>query len=310
MFAKAARKNKLRQVRIHTKNSQVILDFLARNKKTFQVEQTVSGFATYNYGNKAICVRDKTLGKGGMSKILMFQNDVVKSDLYKFCNRFTVNTLIDEATEIERTLMYSGYTFNPRTEKSFKQVIKIDLNTAYWQTCRHFGIISAETYKEIKNTTAKPTRLKITGTLGRKSYLTDYVEGVRMGASYLKQQKKKRIIFQNLYNRVRKFVDELMIWCYFQNPSNFIGYYVDCLWLREYDEALIEKLKSIYSIKMEIVDMDVFMNAHGKVQVIERAEFEDKPYTAKFKNPQFEIYKKFFNFTPDLKDINLKLIWR
>lgn len=300
----------MRQARIHTKNSQQILDFLALNKKTFQVEQTVSGFPTYNYGNKAICVREKTLGKGGMSKILMFQNDVVKSDLYKFCNRFTVENLSIEAVEIERTLMYSGYTFNPRLEKSFKQVIKIDLNTAYWQTCRNFGIITAETYKHIKETTAKPTRLKITGTLGRKSYLTDYVEGVRIGNAYLKQQKKKRIIFQNLYNRIRKFVDELMVWCYHQNPSNFIGYYVDCLWLREYDDDIVNKLKQIYNIKMEIVDMDVVVNAHGQAQIIERGEFDDKPFTAKFREPQFVIYKKFFNFTPDLKDINLKLIWK
>lgn len=300
------------QIRIHTKNSQQILDFLSRNKKTFQVERTITGFPTYNYAGKAVYVRDKALGRGGINKILMFQNDVVKSDLYKFCNRFKIKDLENESMELERTLMYSGYMFNPRKEKSFKKVIKIDFNAAYWQTCRFVEIITGETYRHIKKTCAKPTRLKITGSLGKKTFISDYVDGKRVGEPYAKNEKKKRVIFQNLYNRLRKFVDELMVWCYHQNPENFIGYYVDCVWIREYDYELIEKLKKIYALKVEVVDLEVKINAHGRVQIEEYNEddVDIKPYSAQFKSNEFVIYKKFYNFTPDLKGINLKAIWR
>lgn len=298
------------QVRIHTKNSQQILDFLAENKKTFKVEKTVTGFPTYQYGKKAVYVRDKVMGRGAINKILMFQNDVVKSDMYKFCNRFKVKDLDDESFEMERTLMYSGYVFNPRKEKSFEKVIKIDFNTAYWQTCRYFGVITKETYNNIMTSCTKPTRLKITGSLGKKAYMSDYVEGKRIGDPYLKVEKKKRVIFQNIYNRVRKFVDELMVWCWRKNPDNFIGYYVDCVWLREYDPEVINILKTIYNLKTEIVDLETHINGHGKVTLLEYSEYEDKPFTAQFKSNEFVIYKNFFNFTPDLGDINLKTKWK
>jgi hypothetical protein len=302
-----AKKLRNKNIRIHARNSQQILDFLSRNKKTFQVEKTVTGFPTYLYKGKSVYVREKAMGRGAINKILMFQNDVVKSDLYKFCNRFSVKDLEDESLELERTLLYSGYLFNPHKEKSFQKVIKIDCNTAYWQTCRYFEIITANTYRDIVKTCTKPTRLKITGTLGRKSYMADYVEGKRMGDSYLKVEKKKRIVFQNLYNRVRKFVDEIMIWSLEQNPENFIGFYVDCIWLREYDTDLIDFLKNVFNVKVEVVDLEVKFNAHGKAQVIELGEYDIKPYTALFKSNEFVSYKKFFNFTPDLGDINLKI---
>jgi hypothetical protein len=137
--------------------------------------------------------------------------------------------------------------------------------------------------------------------------MADYVEGKRMGDSYLKVEKKKRIVFQNLYNRVRKFVDEIMIWSLEQNPENFIGFYVDCIWLREYDTDLIDFLKNVFNVKVEVVDLEVKFNAHGKAQVIELGEYDIKPYTALFKSNEFVSYKKFFNFTPDLGDINLKI---
>jgi regulator of RNase E activity RraB len=163
-------------------------------------------------------------------------------------------------------------------------------------------------YKDVSTGCTKTTRLRITGTLGKKTILTDYVKGKKTKA-YVKEEKKKRIVFQNIYNRIRKFVDELMIWCYRKNPANFIGYYVDCVWLREYDTELIEKLNKIFKLKTDVVDLEVIKNDHSKIVVCEEneEELDVKIYDAQFKSNEFVIYKNLYNFTPDLMGINLKV---
>lgn len=297
-------------IRIHTKNSAMIFDFLQRNKKDFQVEKTSSGFPTFNFAGKAIYIRDKVVNRGALNKIITFQTQVSQSDLYKFVSRKSPESIQNESKEIERTLCYKGFLFNPIKEKSFKKVIKIDLNVAYWQTCRHFRVVNREIYQDVVKKCTKDTRLRITGTLGKKIIISDYKKGKKVD-SYIKEEKKRRVVFQNIYNRIRKFVDELMMWCWQQNPANFIGYYVDCVWIREYDDDLISKLKAIYKLKVELVDMEVRKNSHGKVILWENNEDKDgegeTPYDAQFKSNEFVSYKNLYNFTNDLGDTNLKI---
>ncbi len=299
-------------IRIHTKNSADVFDFLKRNEKTFQVEKTSSGFPTFNYGKKSIYVRDKVVHRGALNKIMAFQNQVAKSDIYDFVNKLPVNEVEEESARIEKTILYKGFIFNPYECEGFQQVIKIDLNSAYWQTCKYFKAIDGKTYRDIMKRCTKPTRLRITGTLGKKTILTDYVKGVKVDTS-IKYEKKRRIVFQNIYNRIRKFVDELMMWCWQKNSENFIGYYVDCIWLKEYDPEIIEKLKSIYKLKIELVDLELKMNNHHRITLWEddgSGSIEDKtPYDVQIKNNEFVIYKNLYNFTPELKDINLKIKW-
>ncbi len=298
-------------VRIHTKNSADVFDFLQRNKKAFQVEKTSSGFPTFNYADKSVYVRDKVIHRGALSKIMAFQNQVAKSDIYSFVNKQPVKQVNEESDKIEKTILYKGFIFNPFQEQIFKGVIKIDLNSAYWQTCRYFNAINGMTYREIMKKCTKPTRLRITGTLGKKTILSDYDDGKKIGNSYIKGENKRRIVFQNIYNRIRKFVDELMMWCWQQNPQNFIGYYVDCIWLKEYDTEIINKLKEIYKLKIELVDLEAKKNHHHKVVLLEGDELDPDrtPYDVQFKNNEFVIYKNLYNFTPDLKNINLKIQW-
>jgi hypothetical protein len=294
-------------IRIHTKNSAEIFDFLQRNEKDFQIEKTSSGFPTFNVANKSIYVREKVVNRGALNKIMTFQTQVSKSNLYRYLSRYSQKTLLDESAEIERTLMYKGFLFNPYKEESFQKVIKIDFNSAYWQTCRYFPVIETEFYRKISRCT-KPTRLRITGTLGKRIIVSDYVKGRKVD-SYIKEEKKKRIVFQNIYNRIRKFVDELMMWCWQQNPSNFIGYYVDCVWLREYDAELIEKLRTIYKLKIELVDLAVKKNNHNRIVLWEENDGEQIPYDAQFKSNEFVSYRNLYNFTDDLTGINLKMKW-
>lgn len=300
-------------IRIHSKNSPEIFDFLQRNKKKFQVEKTATGFPTYNYSEKSIYVRDKVINRGALNKILVFHRQVAKSDIYKHLNTFTVKHLQEESIEIERSLKYKGFIFNPEKERSFNKVIKIDCNAAYWQTCRYFKVINGQTYRDIVKNCVKPTRLRITGTLGKKITLTDYDLGKKI-ETYVRKEKKRRVVFQNIYNRIRKFVDELMIWCWEQNPSNVIGYYVDCIWLREFDVELVQKLEKFYKLKIELVDLMLKKNNQGRFILWEasqeNAEDDFTPYDTQFKYNEFVSYKKMYNFTTELNNnINLKVKW-
>ena len=295
-------------LRVHAKDSRSLLEYLGRNKRDFQIENTSTGFPTFNVSGKAIYVRDKVIHRGTLNKILQFHNQVSKSNVYKFVSNGNENDIIKESQELERSLIYKAFTFNPVTEKSFEKVIKIDFNTAYWQTCRYFKAIDRALYKDINDNCTKETRLRITGTLGKKNILTDYVKGNKQ-KSYFKEESKRRIVFQNIYNRIRKFVDELMVWCCKQNPNNFLGYYVDCVWLREYDLNLIDELEKIYKLKIEVVDLEIISNASGKIVLCEENEenSESKIYDAQFKYNEFVIYKNLYNFTPNLGGINLKV---
>jgi hypothetical protein len=295
-------------LRVHAKDSRSLLEYLGRNERDFQIENTSTGFPTFNVSGKAIYVRDKVIHRGTLNKILQFHNQVSKSEVYKFVSDSNQADIIKQSEELERSLIYKGFTFNSVTEKSFEKVIKIDFNTAYWQTCRYFKLIDRALYKDVTDNCTKQTRLRITGTLGKKNILTPYIKGKKQ-KSYIKEEKKRRIVFQNIYNRIRKFVDELMIWCCKQNPNNFLGYYVDCIWLREYDAELIEGLEKIYKLKIEVVDLEVISSPTGKVVVCEENEEdpESKIYDAQFKSNEFVIYKNLYNFTPNLGGINLKV---
>lgn len=114
---------------------------------------------------------------------------------------------------------------------------------------------------------------------------------------------------------MRKFVDEMMIWCWMRDPSNFIGFYVDCFWIKEYDFEMIEKIKQIYDIKIELVDLKLKKNRHNRYYLeevntetgeITGDELDFTPYDAQFKSNEFVSYNFFHNFSPELKGLKIK----
>lgn len=293
------------QSRIHMKSSKAINDFMDRNKKTFAVEKTATGFPTYEFKKKAFYIRDKRMNPGSLNKISLFQNQVAASELYGLISIDKTEDIRVQTKSIERTLMYKGFFFDPLAEREIKNAIKIDLNTAYWQTCRIIPIIDKQLYRYIIDNCTKPTRLKLTGTLGMKMMRTEVVEGKKK-PTFLKNTTKRRYIFQNIYARTRKFVDELMVWAWMRDPRNFIGFYVDCIWLREPDFELIEKIKEMFDIKISYDNLTMKVNSHRKFIMLDDNISDDEltEYDVSFKNNEFINYKFFHNFTQDLQKID------
>jgi hypothetical protein len=296
--------------RMHIKSATYMKEFLIKNRKDFSIERTSTGYPTVHYNNIAYYVRDKIMQRSFLNKIINFQTDIKNSKIYKYVDELELEQIEKSTFDIERSLMYKGFTINPKIEPIIEKVVKIDLNTAYWQTCKALKCIKAKTHKDIVDNCVKGTRLKITGTLGRKVYVTDYVDGKKKN-TYIKPMPKKRIVFQNIYNRLRKYVDELMIYCWAINPDNFIGFYVDCLWLKEYDPNIIEMIRQIYDVKMELVDLRLEINNHGKMNIIEVAVDGGAMtrYDGTYKPQEFAIYKNLYNFTLDLKKTKTDIIW-
>lgn len=298
------------RARFHRKHSQGMLAFLQENKKTFRTEKTSTGFPTFKVGQKEIYFREKRSGPGSVNKISQFQYQVGRSALYKYVDQFDVKTIEEESNKIEKTLMYKGFFFDPINEPKIEGAIKIDLDTAYWQTCRYVRMINKSLYRQIIKHCTKGTRLKITGTLGKRVIVTDYDKGVRK-PSFIREEAKRRIVFQNIYNRIRKFVDELMVWVWMKNPQNFIGFYVDCFWIREFDIEIISKIQQMFDIKMDVVDVEIEKNGHGRYYISDtsRESGEITPYDAQFKYNNFVNYNFFHNFSPEFKSINFKTQW-
>lgn len=294
--------------RVHIKSAKDMKEFLIKNRKDFSIERTSVGYPTVHYNNVAYYVRDKVMQRSFLNKIISFQSDIRNSKIYKYVDGLEVEKIQESSNDIEKSLMYKGFTINPDIEDNIENVIKIDLNTAYWQTCKALKCIKSKTHKDIVDNCSKSNRLKITGTLGRKVFITDYVDGIKK-KSYIKPLPKKRIVFQNIYNRLRKYVDELMIYCWAVNPDNFIGFYVDCLWLKEYDPNIIEMIRQIYDVKMELVDLRLEVNRHGKMNIIEKSDSGQTRYDGTYKPQEFVIYKNLYNFTLDLKKTKTNIIW-
>jgi len=295
--------------RIHIKSAKDMKEFLINNRKNFTIERTSTGYPTLHYNDISYYVRDRVMQRSFLNKIIAFHTDIKNSKIYKYVDELELEQIEKSTTEIEKSLMYKGFTVNPDVEPNIDGVVKIDLNTAYWQTCKALKCIKAKTHKDIVNNCAKGTRLKITGTLGRKVFVTNYINGQRT-ETYIKPMPKKRIVFQNIYNRLRKYVDELMIYCWAINPDNFIGFYVDCLWLKEYDPLLIEMIRQVYDIKMETVDLRLEVNRHGKMNIIETSNDGGQTrYDGTYRPDEFVIYKNFYNFTLDLKKTKTDIIW-
>lgn len=311
MAVKEEKKEKT--ARLHIKSSKSLLKYLRENKRDFKIEKTSTGVPTYVIGNKQFYVRDKASTNGLMQRIIQFQNQVEKSDLFFELSPDSIDSLENEITVIKKTILYKGFTFEPE-EKIIHNAIKIDFSSAYWQTCRVMKVIDKFLFDDIEKNVSKPIRLRITGTLGKSVRITRYKDGERV-ESFKKKEKKKRSIFRNLYMRIKKLVDELMVWSYQQNPDNFIGFYVDCVWLRNYDDKLIESLKRLYNIKIEIVNLTMESNNHSKFRVIEENRANPineqlTPYDVQFRKNQMDNYEYLHEIKLPKTSIDLTKRWK
>lgn len=295
-------------LRVHIKNAKDMKEFLIKNRKTFRMERTSTGFPTVHYNNIEYYVRDKALQRSFLNKILKFQTDVSNSGLYKFVNKKSKEAIIEESERIEKTLMYKGFTHDPQKDNLIYGAVKIDLNVAYWQTCKVARLVTKMTYDDIMLNCLKQYRLRLTGSLGKKILVTEYTEGLKTNF-YIKDMPKKRVVFQNIYNRIRKFVDELMVFCWRRNPDNFIGYYTDCFWLKEYDFELIEMIRRFYEVKMDVVTLSFINNSHKKMVIQEIGTDSMTVYDGRYKPEEFVMYENFYNFTSHLRGTKLKISW-
>jgi hypothetical protein len=296
---------------MHLKSGVDPIKFLRENNRTFAVEKTSTGFPTIIIDGKRMYVRDFRQTFTTLNKIISFKKKVNNSKLFNFIKNNPNVEIESESSFIEKSILYKGFNFNIQKEREFQKVIKIDLNSAYWQTCRYMKLIDKTFFQEVSDGCVKSTRLMITGTLGKSVMVTEYNKGNRV-KSYVKQRDAKILIQNNIYNRVRKFVDELMVWAWKKDPFNFIGYYVDCIWLREFDIEMFDTFNKIFNLKIDLVNLNIQENKQGKINLIEHNEQRDenKIYDVQFKINDFAKYKNLYNFTKTLQDININSKWK
>jgi hypothetical protein len=192
-------------------------------------------------------------------------------------------------------LLYKGFCFEPEHAKDI-DAIKVDFDSAYWRTSYLMKHVSLKQFRAVERSIIKINRLRLVGTLGKSNTVTDYEGGVKVN-SYAEKLKKRRIVYQNIYERIKKFVDELMVLCYLHNPDNFLGFFVDGFWLKQPDKKLMKKLSAMFALKIKEVQLNLSRNKHGFYYIHEadKETGEVIPYDAQFKK-DFANYSFLHNF--------------
>ena len=294
--------------RLHKKNSAALLSYLKENGRDFDVELTSTGFPTFKVGDKQLYVRDEPLYTAFLNKISTFQHSVSQSDLFALVNSDTIPNIEAECQSISDSLLYDGFNFD-RRRTSFNNIVRVDISSAYWQVCKMMGLIDRELFTKINNNSAKSMRLKLVGTLGREVRIRHYKNGEH-SKTVMQVRKKRRVVFDNIYQRVKKYVDELMMECYRYNPKNFIGFYVDGFWLKAEDRGLLEELKKLFTFKVDYGSYYVYRNRHRKARFVPEGEPAHKGYHLRFRKDDFENYINLHRINQINTNPNFLLRWK
>lgn len=285
----------MREQRTHLKSGSLLFKFLRDNRRSFFVDKTKTGSTTYSVAGKQFYIRPKQVSRGFLNRILAFHHSTAKSRLFSYQSRLSVEQLQDETEALRRSIVYKGFCFEPAGVTEFR-AFKYDLDSAYWRTAYLAKLVKLKMFRVVERVVLKENRLRLTGTLGKSTTRIEYKKGEKKD-SYLRKLKKKRIIFQNIYERLKKFVDELMILAYLRNPENFLGFYVDGFWLKERDDVMERKFNKFFKIKTKEVLIRLTKNKHGfyYVHEIDVETGEILPYDAQFKK-DFGKYTFLHNF--------------
>lgn len=246
------------------------------------------------------------MGNSIRTKISQFQSNVSKSKIYNELFKRTDEQLEIESDFIRRSILYKGFVFKPE-QKQINGVIRIDLSSAYWRTSRILKLIDYQFNKKIEKQIAKPNRLFITGSLGRSKYRTKYEGGSRVERPKMLYDGHKRFVFRNIYERIKKYVDEVMLWAYNQNPKNFIGFYTDGFWLYEYDDHIVKEIKKKFKFTektLRLVDLHTLSDKFGNLSIVENSLDNSIPYDVKFKHNLFVNYIPLYCFGENLTPKN------
>lgn len=292
--------------RIHRKNPSIFLKKLKSNDKLFAIDKTSTGKVNILQGGKEFYFRDKIFGNSIRTKIAQFQSNVSKSKIYNTLYQKTDEELDIESDFIRKSILYKGFLFKPE-EREIKGVLRVDLSSAYWRTSRILKLIDYEFCKKIEKQIAKPNRLFITGSLGRSKYRTQYQGDRKLERSKMLYDGHKRFVFRNIYERIKKYVDEVMIWAYKQNPNNFIGYYTDGFWIYEFDDKVISEIRKKFPFTqktLRVVDLVTISDKFGNLNIVENSLDNSIPYDVKFKHNLFVNYIPLYDFAENLTPKN------
>jgi hypothetical protein len=296
------------KTRFHKKIGGELFNYLVANKRDFVVEKTKMGTPTIVLGDKNFYIREKPVTKGSLGRISQFQAQVRRSSLYDFVDSQTRQEINDETEAITRSLLWKGFNFNP-SEKKIEKALYVDLNSAYWQGCKTMGLIDEEIFEDINKNYQKKSRLKMVGTLGKQDRVIEYKNGEK-SISYAKPVSKDKCVSRNVYERLRKLIDELMIWVYQQNPDNFIGYYVDCFWLREVDFDVMAQIEHLFNVKMAVCDLKIVYNRHHSISVVMTTDDDIKKYDVQLRRLKFDNYQFLHNFDTPFNNLKFDVLWK
>lgn len=144
---------------------------------------------------------------------------------------------LDPRVPIERTAI-RYFDFYIRKTGNFKNVVEIDINSAYWILAKKMGYLTEEQYNRGLDL-EKIDRLAVLGSIARIQYIFEYEKGEAVSVSR-NVNDNGRIAFFNICNELGKIMSEIV------NETGrdyFFFFWVDAFFCSKYvAEAVIKKI--------------------------------------------------------------------
>ena len=237
----------------------VIIKKLQAQKKDFEVRKTTKStlikFDTYTYMFADSHFKVQYLN--------LFQK--IKKEVARNIEQKKIDT-----PEIQRSKYFKVANFEPIAQGEFLKFTncyEFDINKAYYKALNHLGYISTEFYNECINL-PKNIRLALVGTLATQKTVFFYEAGELKDYEIRKNDILRKVFFQ-----VVEYVDKALYFFSRLAGENFLFYWVDGIYLKNYDRAQYHRDLISYEFNLDfsteqIKEVIVFNKSELNTQIV------------------------------------------
>ncbi len=210
-----------------TGNATELINQLKEVKKDFEVRRTTKS-CLINFDKFSYMFSDSHFSNIHLN---LFQQ--IKKEVHQ--NIKNKNIIVPE---IKTSKYFDTANFKPielGEFLNFKNVLEFDVNKAYYQALKKFGYISEDFFNKCVNL-PKKIRLALVGTLATQKTIFSYQKGELIDYEILKDDILRKVFFQLV-----EYIDNVLDLFSKLAGNNFLFYWVDGIYLKNYDRALKHK---------------------------------------------------------------------
>ncbi|GAF81597.1 unnamed protein product [marine sediment metagenome] len=244
-------------------NAQKLISELKAEKKDFQVSRTTKS-ATVSFDDFKYMFADSHFSNKHLN---LFQQ--IKKEVHNNIKNFEIIP-----PEIQRSKYFGIQEFEQIGSGEFlkySDCLEFDINKAYYKALYHFKYISKEFYDKCVEL-PKNIRLALVGTLATQKTVFFYESGELKSYELKKDDTLRKVFFQLV-----EYVDRALDYFSKLAGDNFLFYWVDGIYLKNYDRAEYHKDLISYEFDLDfstekIKEVIVYYKSEFSTQMIVKKE--------------------------------------